>query len=185
MKGFEKKVEDIETFADMFPNQTEEIEIARRRTAAQLIEKDAAILVNVQENWKNKSLSLKKRTDGKFDERSSDGRFMNRDFPALQKKVKNAQKDAKKAQQQVPKLAVIYQDRRAKLVKHLAPPFFLKTVFLIGILSPVRPTWAMFTAISVVYYAIFSGLWRKSFVKSELAHLERELEIDPKLGSRN
>ena len=139
----------------------------------------------LQENWKKKSLSLKKRTDGKFDERSSDGRFMNRDFPALQKKVRNAQKDAKKAQQQVPKLAVIYQDRRAKLVKHLAPPFFLKTFFVIGVLFPVRPTWAMFTAISVVYYAIFSGLWRKSFVKSELAHLERELEIDPKSGSRN
>lgn len=175
----------IKTFADLFPDQVEKRRILDMQSTAQRLQNEADALDAEVRRWLAKSQNLKKRSDGKFDERSSSGRFMNSQFANLRSKAKKAKKEAAFARLAVPDAGRRYRAARRKLIHQLTPPYFFKAFVSCVLLAPVRPTWSLVQFIALTYYTLFSGIYRRRFVRGEIKRLELALGINKKTGSRS
>ena len=184
MVNFRCKGEEITTFRDLYPAKDEWAHIKRLHEKAELEARKAAGLDRDVEAWRARSRTLRKKNDGSFDERSSDGRLMNRQFPGLVRRAEEQQRLADEARSNVPDTEVIYRHRRAAVMKRLAPPFFFKPLFAtIGMLF-IRPFWSVATVVFLIIYSIYIGFPRRFFVKERFGRLESDLGIDRHMGIR-
>lgn len=181
---FDRKPEQIQTVADFYPNSAEWSYVLKMDAIAAKKESESQKLASNVEVWKSKAKSIRKRSDGRFDERSAAGRFMNNEFQNLKRDATIALREAQKARHVVPELANIYNKRRRQAVHRLSPPFFLKTLISVGFMFYFRPAWAISTFILLIRYTTKIGLSQKSFVKKEISKLEIGLGIDSKTGNR-
>lgn len=182
--NFDRQIEQIRTMADFYPNSAEWSHVLKLDAIAQKKEAESQKLQNEVEVWKMKAKNIRKRSDGKFDERSTAGRFMNNEFKNLKRKTTIALKDAQSARRAVPELEKIYSKRRWQAISRLSPPFFFKTLVFVISMFYFRPAWAISTFCLLLVYSAKIGFRRKSFIKKEILNLEIGLGIDPRSGNR-
>lgn len=182
--NLDRKPEQIQTVADFYPNSAEWSYVLKLEAIAAKKESDSQKLASEVQSWQFKAKSIRRRSDGKFDERSAAGRFMNNELKKLKRDATVALREAQKARHAVPELANIYNKRRRQAVRRLSPPFFVKALIAVGLMFYFRPAWAISTFILLIRYTLKIGLRQKSFVKKEISKLEIGLGINSKTGNR-